>query len=225
VVEPVDDLRSTNPPSVPALLDALAADLVRSGFDRKHLIRTVMNSRVYQSSGKKTATNAEDVRYFSRYVPRRLGAEALLDAVCDATGVPESFKGFPAGTRAVQLPDGEFPYTFLRVFGRPPRASACECERDTDTTLHMALMLQGGDFLQAKLSAPTGRVATLAASKMTDREAVEEMFLLTLSRRPTAAEAEKVLGFLAKGEQRSRRQRFEDVMHALLNHPEFLFQH
>lgn len=225
VVDPVDDLRSTNPPSVPALLDALTADLARSGFDRKHLIRTVMNSRVYQSSGRKTATNADDVKYFSRYVPRRIGAEALLDAVCDATGAPESFKGFPGGTRAVQLPDGEFPYTFLRVFGRPPRASACECERDTDTTLHMALMLQGGEFLQAKLGAPTGRVATLAASKMTDREAVEEMFLLTLSRRPTAAESEKVLRFLAKGERRTRQQRFEDVMHALLNHPEFLFQH
>jgi hypothetical protein len=224
VVDPVDDLRSTNPPSVPALLDALAADLVKHNFDRKHLIRTVMNSRVYQSSGKKNATNGDGVKYFSRYAPRRVGAEALLDAVCDATGVPESFKGFPAGTRAVQLPDGEFPYPFLRVFGRPPRASACECERDTDTTLHMALMLQGGDFLQGKLSAPTGRVATLAASKVGDREAVEEMFLLTLSRRPTAAEAEKVLGFLAK-ENRPRRQKFEDVMHALLNHPEFLFQH
>jgi hypothetical protein len=225
VVEPVDDLRGTNPPSVPALLDALAADLVKHGFDRKHLIRTVMNSRVYQSSGRKNATNGDDVRYFSRYVPRRIGAEALLDAVCDATGVPESFKGFPAGTRAVQLPDGEFPYTFLRVFGRPPRASACECERDTDTTLHMALMLQGGDFLQGKLSAPTGRVATLAASRLTDRRVIEEMFLLTLCRKPTAAEAEKVLGFLAKNEQRSRQQRFEDIMHALLNHPEFLFQH
>jgi hypothetical protein len=225
VVEPVDDLRSTNPPSVPALLDALTAALVQSGFDRKHLIRTVMNSRVYHLSGRKNATNGDDVKYFSRYVPRRLGAEALLDAVCDVTGVPESFKGFPAGTRAVQLPDGEFPYPFLRVFGRPPRASACECERDTDTTLHMALMLQGGNFLQAKLSAPTGRVATLATSKTTDRETVEEMFLLTLSRKPTVAEAEKVLAFLAKGEQRTRQQRFEDIMHALLNHPEFLFQH
>src|SRR5262245_11547872 len=225
VVEPVDDLRSTNPPSIPALLDALTADLVKSGFDRKHLIRTIMNSRVYQSSGRKNATNGDDGKYFSRFVPRRLGAEALLDAVCDATGVGESFKGFPAGTRAVQLPDGEFPYAFLRVFGRPPRASACECERDTDTTLHMALMLQGGNFLQDKLAVPTGRVATLAASKLTDREAVEEMFLLTLSRQPTAAELEKVLGFLAKGDERSRQQRFEDVMHALLNHPEFLFQH
>lgn len=224
VVEPVDDLRSTNPPSVPALLDALTADLVRSGFDRKHLIRTIMNSRVYQLSGRKNTTNGDDVKYFSRYMPRRLGAEALLDAVCDVTGVPESFRGFPAGTRAVQLPDGEFPYTFLRVFGRPPRASACECERDTDTTMHMALMLQGGNFLQDKLAASNGRVATLVASKLTDREIIEEMFVLTLSRHPTVAEMGKVLDFLAKGE-RPRQQRFEDLMHTLLNHPEFLFQH
>jgi hypothetical protein len=224
IVDPVDDFRGTNPPSVPALLDALATDLVKHRFDRKHLIRTIMNSRVYQASGKPTPTNADDVRYFSRYVPRRLGAEALLDAVCDATGVPERFKGFPAGTRAVQLPDGEFRYPFLRVFGRPPRASACECERDTDTTLHMALMLQGGDFIQAKLTDPAGRVAKLAASAMTDREAVDEMFLLTLSRPPTADEWKRVAAVFAAG-KRPRREQFEDVMHALLNHPEFLFQH
>jgi hypothetical protein len=224
IVEPVDDFRGTNPPSVPALLDALAADLVAHRFDRKHLIRMVMNSRVYQLSGKTSAPNADDGRYFSRYVPRRIGAEALLDAVCDATGVPEKFKGFPAGTRAVQLPDGEFPYTFLRVFGRPPRASACECERDTDTTLNMALLLQGGDFVQSKLTDPAGRVAALAASKLTDREAVEELFLLTLSRRPTAAEHERIAAYL-QASKRTRQQNYEDVLHALLNHPEFLFQH
>lgn len=223
VIEPVDDFRITNPPSIPALLDALTADLVAHHFDRKHLIRRIMNSRVYQSSGKTNPTNADDVKYFSHYVPRRIGAEALLDAVCDATGVPEKFRGFPLGLRAVQLPDGEFPYPFLRVFGRPPRASACECERDNETTLHMALLLQGGDFIQAKLSDPAGRVAVLAASKLTDREVVEELFLLTLSRRPKKDEAAKTLDFLAKST--NRKERIEDLMHALLNHPEFLFQH
>lgn len=225
IVDPVDDFRSTNPPSVPALLDALAADLVKHRFDRKHLIRTVMNSRVYQSSGKKTPANADDERYFSRYVPRRVAAEALLDAVCDVTGVPERFKGFPAGTRAVQLPDGEFPFAFLQTFGRPARASACECERDTDTTLHMALMLQGGDFIQAKLARPDGRAATLARSTRSDRELVEEMFLLALSRGPTTKEQGAVLEYLAKHPERTRQQKCEDVMHSLLNHAEFLFQH
>jgi uncharacterized protein DUF1553/uncharacterized protein DUF1549 len=225
IVEPVDDFRGTNPPSIPPLLDALAEDLVAHDFDRKHLIRTIMNSRTYQSSGKPTATNADDVKYFSRYVPRRIAAEALLDAVCDVTGVPEKFKGFPVGTRAVQLPDGEFPYPFLRVFGRPPRASACECERDNDTTLHVALMLQGGDFIQGKLTDPAGRVAALATSARSDREVVEELFLLTLSRRPTATESETLLTHFAKQSHRTRRQNCEDAMHALLNHPEFLFQH
>jgi hypothetical protein len=225
IVEPVDDFRGTNPPSIPALLDALAADLVEHGFDRKHLIRTIMTSRVYQLSGEINGSNAGDVKYFSRYVPRRIGAEALLDAVCDATGVPEKFRGFPAGTRAVQLPDGEFPYPFLRVFGRPPRASACECERDNDTSLHMALMLQGGDFIQAKLADPAGRVASLADSKLADGQVVEELFLATLSRRPTKEEAAALLAYLAEDQKRTRKESVQDMMHALLNHPEFLFQH
>ena len=224
VVDPVDDFRGTNPPSVPALLDALSADLVVHGFDRKHLIRTVMTSRVYQSAGRPTDPR-DDGRYFSHYVPRRLGAEALLDAVGDATGVPDKFRGFPAGTRAVQLPDGEFPYPFLQAFGRPARASACECERGADTTLHMALMLQGGDFLQRKLAAPKGRAARLAASTQSDREVIEELFLLTLSRRPTAAESDTLVKGFASGPTRTRPQRYEDALHALLNHPEFLFQH
>ena len=126
----------------------------------------------------------------------------------------------------MQLPDGEFPYPFLRVFGRPPRASACECERDTDTTLHMALMLQGGDFLQAKLTDPAGRVAALAAgSKRDDRAVIEELFLATLCRRPTKDEIAALVDFLAKNEKRTRQENVEDMMHALLNHPEFLFQH
>jgi hypothetical protein len=224
IVDPVDDFRGTNPPSIPALLDALATDLVAHKFDRKHLIRTIMNSRVYQLSGRKNPTNADDVRYFSRHVPRRIAAEALLDAVCDVTGVPEKFKGFPEGTRAVQLPDGEFPYTFLQVFGRPPRASACECERDTDTTLHMALMLQGGDFIQSKLTNPDGRVRKLAASGLPDDKLIEEMFLLALSRGPTVEEVRTIRDAFEK-DGRSRREHCEDLMHALLNHVEFLFQH
>ena len=225
IVEPVDDARSTNPPSIPALLDALAADLERHHYDRKHLIRTIMNSRTYQATGSATPDSRDDGRYFSRSIPRRLNAEALLDAVCDATGVPEKFQGFPKGTRAVQLPDGEFPYAFLRTFGRPPRASACECERGSDTTLHMALMLEGGDFLQTKLASPTGRVASLVKSCPHDSELIEELYLLTLSRLPSAAEQRAALTHLARHPERPRQNQVEDLMHALLNHPEFLFQH
>jgi hypothetical protein len=224
-VDPVDDVRRTNPPAVPALLDALADDLVKHGFDRKHLIRTVMNSRVYQASGKKTATNADDVRYFSRYVPRRLGAEALLDAISDATGSPEKFRGFPVGRRAIQIPDGEFKHPVLETFGKPARATVCECERQTEVTLYGSLSMVGGNFVQSKLSDPNGRVASLTALGKPDRDVIEELFLATLSRRPTAKEFEAVLAFLAKGGTASRRERYEDVLYALLNHAEFLFQH
>ena len=225
IVDPVDDVRRTNPPAVPALLDALAADLVRHGFDRKHLIRTIMNSRVYQASGKKTPTNAEDGRYFSRYVPRRLGAEALLDAISDATGSPEKFRGFPLGRRAIQMPDGEFKHPVLETFGRPARATVCECERETEVSLYGCIAMVGGDFVQAKLTDPRGRVAALTAGSRPDRDAIEELFLATLSRRPTAKELETVLAYLAREGNSTRRQRYEDVTFALLNHIEFLFQH
>jgi hypothetical protein len=225
IVDPVDDFRRTNPPAVPALLDALAADLVKHDFDRKHLIRTIMNSRVYQASGKKTTTNAEDVRYFSRYVPRRLGAEALLDAISDATSSPEKFRGFPLGRRAIQMPDGEFKHPVLETFGKPARATVCECERETEVTLYGCVSMVGGDFVQSKLHDPNGRVATLIASGKPDRVVIEELFLATISRRPAAKEMETVLTFLAKEGNATRQERYEDVLYALLNHIEFLFQH
>jgi hypothetical protein len=198
---------------------------VRHRFDRKHLIRTVLNSRVYQASGKKTPTNGDDVKYFSRHVPRRLGAEALLDAISDATSSPERFKGFPVGTRAVQVPDGEFKHPVLGVFGRPPRASACECERDPEFSLYGCVTMLGGDFLQAKLTDPQGAVAKLAASPLSDREVIEELFLRTLCRRPSAKETETLLAYLAKPEKLTRQQKCEDLMYALVNHTEFIFQH
>jgi hypothetical protein len=225
IVDPPDDFRVTNPPTVPPLLDALAADFVTHRFDRKHLIRTIMNSRVYQSSGKKPETSADDGRYFSRYVPHRLPAEALFDAVCDATGVPEKFRGFPLGMPAARIPDGEFKHPVLETFGRPPRATVCECEREQDASLYLALSLMSGDFVQKKLADSHGRVATLAASSRSEREAVEEMFLATFSRRPTDKELELILAYFAKRASATRQQKYEDVMFALLNSAEFLFQH
>ncbi|HSQ57609.1 MAG TPA: DUF1549 and DUF1553 domain-containing protein [Gemmata sp.] len=225
IVDPVDDVRRTNPPAIPALLDALADDLVKHHFDRKHLIRTIMNSRVYQASGEKTPTNADDTRYFSRSVPRRLGAEALLDAISDATGSPEKFRDFPPGRRAIQIADGEFKHPVLENFGKPARATVCECERESEVTLYGSMSLVGGDFLQSKLSDPAGRVAALAASSRSDRDVIEELFLATLSRRPSTKELERLLAFLAKDEHTPRQKRYEDVLYALLNHIEFQFQH
>jgi hypothetical protein len=223
IVEPVDDFRITNPPSNPALLDALADELKTHGFDRKHLIRTIMRSRTYQLSSRTTPTNAGEERHIARYPVRRLAAEQLLDAICDATGVPEKFPRMPAGTPAARLPDGEYKHPFLEAFGRPARAMACECERDPDTTLGQALHLVGGATLDAKVRHDTGRAARLAESNQSAGEIADDLFLATLSRQPTAVERAAVVRRIEGAAV--RRTAIEDVLHALLNHPEFLFQH
>jgi hypothetical protein len=223
IVDPVDDLRSTNPPSNAELLDALAADFVKHGFDRKYLIRKIMLSRTYQQSWQTTATNADDDKYFSHAKVRLPRAEALLDAICSATETAEKFPQFPAGTSAVSLPDGEYKHPFLEAFGRPARAMACECERETDTNLSQALQLVGGQTVQDKLKSDTGRIARLLAAKKNDAEIIEEMFLATFSRFPTADEREVLERRLEKAGDK-RRKVAEDILWALLNHKEFLFQ-
>jgi hypothetical protein len=224
IVEPVDDIRGTNPPCNDELLDALTADLVRHHFDRKYLLRTIMKSRTYQLSWQTTPTNADDERYFSHALVRLPRAEAVLDAISTATGVAEKFPGLPLGTAAAALPDGEYKHPFLEAFGRPARAMACECERDSDTNLGQALHLVGGRTVQDKIRADNGRVARLIASGCSDAKLLEELFLATLSRYPTADEQEALLRRLARAGDR-RRQVAEDVLWGLLNHKEFLFQH
>jgi hypothetical protein len=223
IVEPVDDFRSSNPPSHPELLDWLAARFVDLSFDRKALMREIVLSRTYQLSSQPNDTNAAEDRYFSRAYVRRLGAEQLLDCIGQATGVPERFNGFPAGTRAVQLPDGELVHPFLSAFGRPARALACACERGDDSTLGQALELVGGDAIETKLRAPEGRLAHLLESGVTNAALVEELFLATLGRLPQAAEQAR---FVQRLQQASdRRTAAEDLLWSLLNHHEFLFQH
>jgi hypothetical protein len=224
IVEPVDDFRSTNPPANEELLDALAAEFVRHGFDRKHLIRTILASRTYQLSSAPAPGNADDQRYFSHARVRLLQAEQLLDAVAAACGSSEKFAGFPAGTPAVALPDGETKHPFLEAFGRPARAMACECERDTDTNLGQALHLVGGRTVQNLVHAPAGRAARLTASALSDEAVIEELFLASLSRRPSAEEVRLLSDRLSRAGSR-RRQAIEDVLWALVNHDEFLFQH
>lgn len=224
IVEPVDDFRSSNPPSHPELLDALANDFVRNGFDRKKLIRAIANSRTYQLSSRTHAGNADDARYFSHAQVRLLPAELLLDAVSVATGVPEAFPDLPAGTTATALPDGEYKHPFLEAFGRPARAMACECERDGDTNLSQALHLVGGQVVQQKIRHDASRAATLAASNRPDDEAIDELFLATLSRYPTTGER-TVCRRLFERPQMARRQSLEDILWMLVNHREFLFQH
>jgi hypothetical protein len=224
IVEPVDDLRITNPPSHETLLDALAAEYIKSGFDRKSMIRKITHSRVYQLSSQPTPSNVDDRRYFSHYPVRLLQAEQLLDAITSATGVSEKFPGQPVGTPAVALPDGEYKHPFLEAFGRPARAMACECERNSETSLGQALHLIANRGIHEKLRSDQGRVAQLISAARSDRDLVDELFLATLSRFPTDVERIKLMARLAASGP-NRRPVAEDILWALLNHDEFLFQH
>lgn len=224
IVDPVDDFRASNPPSHPELLAWLTEEFVDSGFDRKHIIRLILNSNTYQLDFQRTPTGTDDARYFSYCRPRLLQAEQLLDAIDQATGVAESFPGFPPKTKAIELPDGEYKHPFLEAFGRPARALACECERESGTNMSQALQIVGGAGVHAKLTGDGGRCAQLAAGDLAADEIIEELFLLTLSRYPTNEEL-SLLSRQLDAPGAERRRLIEDLMWSLLNHQEFLFQH
>ena len=190
IVEPVDDLRESNPPASAELLDALADDFVRHGFDVRRTIRLIVNSRVYQLSSTAEPIQREDTRYFSHATVRMLSAEQMLDSASRAAGVPEKLFNLPAGSRAAQVPDGELVHPFLKDFGQPARADACECERGSDSTLEQALQIVGGRTLHSKVIAPDNRIGKLMKSGADDATLVDQLFLATLSRHPAAAESQ-----------------------------------
>ncbi len=223
LVEPVDDVRATNPPTNPELLDALAKSLVDSKFDAKQLIRTITASRAYQLSSKPNATNERDEQNYSRALFRRIDAEVLLDMVCQTTGVPEKFGGVPAGSRAIQLWDSKVPHYFLKLFGRPVRASACECERVREPGLAQVLHLLNSPEIHAKLSDDGGAVARLVKEKADDAALVEEMYLTFTSRYPTDKEKAAAVDYLKHGGK--RREAAEDLAWGLMNSLEFVFNH
>jgi hypothetical protein len=220
LVEPVDDFRESNPPTNAPLLDGLAADLVKHGFRQKHLIRTIMASRAYQLSSRPTDSNQGDEANFSHVHPRLLPAEVLLDALSQVTGVPEKFKGFPRGTRAVQLPGVNGP-SFLKVFGKPDRLLACECERRSDTTLNQAFQLINGQAITRKVRR-SPLVTQLLKRQATNAEIVTDFYLAALARYPKARELELIAKRLAKAE--NRRKAVEDLLWAVLNTKEFLLR-
>jgi hypothetical protein len=223
LVEPVDDIRGTNPPSNAELLDALAADFKRQGYDLKKLLRTIMSSYVYGLSSQPTEENIADTRNYSRHYRQRLRAEVLLDAVCDITGVSESFQAMPAGSRAMELWTVRSESLFLDSFGRPDPNQDPPCERTTDTTVVQALHVMNSPRLHAKITADAGRAATLAASGKSPQEIVEELYLLVYARQPT--EEELKVGLKLFDEKDSNRRRAtEDLLWALLNTPEFWFK-
>jgi len=223
IVEPVDDLRSTNPPSNDALLDGLARELIAHDYDLKHLIGVILRSRTYQATSQATKHNVVDTRFASRYPVRRLQGEELLDAVAQVTGVPDRFATYPLGTRAVELPDSELPSLALDTFGRPTRVTPCDCDRSAAPSLSQALEFFNGDALQAKLRHPGGFAATLVKSGRPEGEIVEELYLRALARRPTPAEAEAVRGALHRSP--NLQEGVQDLLWALLNTKEFMFQH
>lgn len=219
IVHPIDDMRVTNPPSNPELLEKLSLDFIAHGYDLKRLIRTICQSRVYQLSSSARPENRLDAAFYSHALPKRMTAEVLLDAVSFATGSAELFAGQPAGTRAIQLPDAGFSSRFLETFGRPLRNTVCECERVTEPDLPQTLLLLNGEQVNTKLSDPVGRAAKLAASARSDREIVTELYLSALARRPSEAEMAPALRRLAPGA--NRRAAVEDILWSLLNLKEF----
>ena len=193
IVDPVDDFRDSNPSANDELLDALAKDFGDYKFDVKHLIRTIMNSRAYQLSAQTNDFNKDDNKYFSHAVTKLHTAEQLFDALCYVTEVPEKFPGVPLGTRSVQLPDGEVNNAFLKTFGQPARELNCECERESDSNLAQALQLINGPAVNDRLRNPTNRIGKLLGKKMSDRDLLNELFLVTLSRPPSEPEAKAML--------------------------------
>jgi hypothetical protein len=220
IIEPVDDIRASNPPVNPELLDGLTADFVKSGFDVQHLIRTIVLSRTYQLAITPNKWNDDDKINFSHAMPRRLTAEQMMNAVAVATGTDAQQLGLPAGLRPEDAPDGPVEGNdFLKLFGRPKRESACECERTTNVSLAHALNLINGHLISDAVDRPENAITRLVAKEPDNRKVIEQIFYMTLNRAPT----EKELVDVSLGAGPQRLQVAQDLTWALMNSPAFLF--
>ena len=224
LVEPLDDIRATNPATNEPLLAALAESLVRDDYDLKKFTKTLLTSRVYQLSHEITETNATDEQNFSHATYRPLPAEVLLDAVCQATDVPEKFNGWPVGSRAIEVWDNRMPKYFFRIFGRPQRTTVCACERGDDPTISQALHVMNSPEVGSKVGHRLGRARQLADSERTPDEIIQELYLATLNRGPTPEER-KLMRSAFSDPETDRQTATEDVLWTLLNTKEFLFNH
>lgn len=236
IVDPVDDFRDSNPSANDELLDALAKDFVVHKFDVKHIARVILNSRTYQLSSRPNPWNKDDNKYFARAVSKLLPAEVLLDAISAVTEVSESYEGFPAGTRAIQLPDNrlvatghkDYPnsrerHPFMKAFGQPARESSCECEREGEPSLAQALELIGGPTVAAKLREPNNRLGKLLAKGAPETEILNELYMAALCRPPSEQTAAALLRHVARAED--KRKAWEDVLWTILRSQEFIFRH
>lgn len=237
LIEPEDDIRDTNPATNPALLDALAKHFVESGFDLKAVARVITQSHTYQLSATPNEHNAVDRQNFSHFYPKRMTAEVLLDSMDMVAGSKTDFADLPPGTRAVSLPDNSYNRAspFLKVFGRPEGASVCECERVQSPSLAQSLHLMNATDVKGKLTSANGRADLLSKAEMPEPDRIREMYLAAFSREPSADEVRIAATHLAKprsdaqgkplDSQQARRQGYEDLLWAILNTKEFLYNH
>lgn len=224
IVDPIDDFRDSNPPTNKPLLDELAKFFIESGYDRRALLKIILNSRTYQADFATNASNATDSLYFSHQEPRLLGAEPLLDAVNQLLGTQQRFGGLPEGTKATELPAPDLAkLDFLRVFGQPERATVCACERSDESNLGMAIELFNGTFLYEKLRDPNNRFRSMLRSGSSVEAIIRELYLVGFCREPSDEELQKCMKHCESKE--SLEAGLEDLCWVLLNTDEFLFQH
>ncbi len=237
LIEPEDDIRDTNPATNPELLAALEQHFVASGFDLKELVRVITTSRAYQLSSIPNEHNASDRQNYSRYYPRRLQAEVLLDAIDQLSGATTTFANLPIGTRAVALPDNSYNRAspFLSVFGRPEGASVCECERVQSASLAQSLHLMNAADIKAKLATENGRADRLAKEERKADEKIVDLYMAAFSRAPSDGERKTSLTFLSETRvdsagnpvdpMQAAKENYQDLIWAVINTKEFLFNH
>ncbi len=236
LVEPDDDMRATNPPTHPELLSHLADSWIRGGFDNRELIRSIVLSDTYQRASLPNQSNPDDLKFFTRYQPRRLEAEVLLDAYAQVLAAPTLFTdvtpgggngsspygGYPKGTRAIQLPDTAVVSQFLDTFGRPERLQACSCERLNDPNVSQALQISNGPTLNNKLVAKENILEKMASKGESPKKMLNELFRRALSREPSPTESAKFLPLLEESVPAKLRQALEDIAWAILSSTEFM---
>jgi hypothetical protein len=226
LVDQVDDMRETNPPSNPELLDYLAQDFQKNGFDLRRTIRAIAISRVYQLDSQPTDANKQDRQNYARFYARRMFAEVFHDSLDLAAGSRTKFSGLSASARAIDLPHEGFGSYFLDIFDRPRRVTACECERSSSATLAQVLLLSNSDEVENKLADGNGRVAQLVKAGKTDREIIDDLYLGAVSRVPRPEESSKLASYVAVRTTPSERQQaLEDILWTLVNSKEFMFNH
>ncbi|MEI7457881.1 MAG: DUF1553 domain-containing protein, partial [Pirellula sp.] len=222
LVESVDDLRETNPPSNQPLLDSMVRELIQSHYNLRHVMKLIVTSQTYQLASDTLTENAGDTRFYSHYYAKRLPGEVLSDAITQATGVSDVFQGYPNGTRATQLPGPQIDSYFLTTFGRSDRVTACSCERSGDVTLSQLLHLQNSEALLDKLRKDSGNLNGWLAESESIDHLLDKCFLTTLSRYPSQQERETLkVAF----EAADRKEVAIDLYWAILNSKEFTFNH